>query len=124
MRDAIALTEFRQLRNGRNRGSIHLPVRQAGRAAFGVCEIYPHIAVALLTEEAARIDAVALKLGIRSDRGNLAALARVCVKSPAVVRAFDSLPVALARRKRKSPMRTHIANRKRFPRGGAPQNQR
>src|SRR6267142_1102736 len=82
MRDAMALTEFRQLRNGRNRGSIHLPVRQAGRAALGVCEIYPHIAVALFTEEAARIDAVALKLGIRSDRGHLAALARVCVKSP------------------------------------------
>jgi len=61
MRDAIALTEFRQLRNGRNRASIHLPVgRRAARPAcrtgqaLGVREIYPHISIAFFAESCPR----------------------------------------------------------------------
>ncbi len=93
-----------------------------GRSA--VREIHPHVAVAPLAREAARVDAVALKLGIRRDRGNLSALPRVRVKSPAVVRTFDRLPIAVARRERKRAVRADVAQREDFPRSVAPQNER
>jgi len=120
MCDAIALTEFRQLRNGRNRGSIHLPDGQA----LGVREIYPHISIAFFAGKAARENAIALELGIRRDGRNLSTLPRVCVKSPTVVGAFDRLPIAMARRKWKRAVRADIAQRKGFARRVASENQR
>ncbi len=90
-------------------------------APLGIREIHPDVAVALLARKTARVDAVALQLGIRRDRGNFAALAGVRVKSPAVVGALDRLPVARARRKRKRAVRANVAQRERFSRGVAPE---
>ena len=75
-----------------------------------------HVAVALLAGKAARIDAVALQLRVRRERGNLAALPCVRVKSPAVVRTFNRLPITVPRRKWKRPVRAHIAQRENLTR--------
>src|SRR5580700_11792888 len=101
MRDPVALAEFRQLGGGRDRRAID-------GAALGVCQIHPNIAVALLARKTARIDAVALQLGIRRDRGNLAALSRMRVKSPAVISALNRLSVERACRKRKRAVRANV----------------
>ena len=93
-------------------------------AALGIRQIHPDVAVALLARKTARVDAVALQLGIRRDRGNLAALSRVRVKAPAVIRALDGLPVARARRERKRAVRANVAQRERFSRGVAPEDER
>src|SRR5260221_9629684 len=89
MRDAIALAEFRQLRDRRDGRAID-------GASLGIRQVYPNVAVAFLARKTARVDAVALKLGIRRDRGNLAALSRVRAKAPAGIRALDRLPIALS----------------------------
>src|SRR4029077_1910437 len=69
-------------------------------------------------------DAVALQLGIRRDRGNLAALSRVRVKAPAVIRTLDGLPVAMSGGKRKRAVRADVAKCERFSGGVAPKHKR
>ncbi len=117
MRDSEAIAEFRQLWGGRNSAALN-------GAAFGICEVHPNVAIALLAREAARKDALALQLGIRCDRGNFAALSRVRVKSPAVIGAFDRLPVALSCGKRKRAVRANVAQRKGFSNSVSPKHER
>src|SRR5580704_4249350 len=88
MRSAEVRAEFREFGRGRRRG--------LGGAAFGICHEHPDLAVAFLAGKRARVNAIALELGIRSERGNRAALASVRVKLPAVIRAFDRSAIELA----------------------------
>ena len=117
MRKAIVAAVLRQFRHRRQRAV-------GRRTPFGVGEIGPDVTVAFLAREAAGKDAAALQLRVVRDGGNDATLAGMRVETPAVVGAFDGLPVIMAKRKREGAVGADVAQGKRFAFGVASENER